>query len=88
MLIDTLRDDGTYFKATLKECLVEARNKTGKKIPADYKTFVRREKAGIKLYLDTRRDPVNGWRIYTGKQIREIVKFETDRARIEKRIEK
>lgn len=80
MLIDTLHDDQTYFKATLKECLIEAKTTSGlKHLPSDYQTFVRREKAGIKLYLDTRRDPVNNWRMYTGKQIREIVKYEIGR---------
>lgn len=81
MLIDTLLDKQIYFKATLKECLIEARESFKlKTIPSDYKTFIRREKAGIKQYLNTRRDPANNWRLYTGKQIKKIVQYEIERA--------
>lgn len=81
MLIDTLVDSQTYMKATLIECLVEARSKTGLPVACSYKTIMRREQQGESKYTAPRRDPVNGWRLYTGREIRIIVDHEIEVAK-------
>lgn len=69
------------MKATLLECLKEARNIYKLPISASYNTIMRRERAGVQEYLDTGRDPINGWRIYTAEQIRAIVQYEWKKAK-------
>ncbi len=86
MLIDSLKDDGTYFKATLIECLKEAKFQYGLKISYSYKTFMRREEQNIAVYIGVGKDPANGWRIYTGSQIKAIVEYEVSRAQHLKRL--
>lgn len=81
MLIDTLVESQVYMKATLIECLSEAKGQTGLPIASSYKTIMRREKQGVTHYTQPRRDPVNGWRFYTGHEIRQIVTFETELAK-------
>jgi len=73
MLIDTLNDSQQYLKSTLLECLDE------QNLTSSYKTVQRREKAGIEVYNNISRDPVSGYRMYTGKQIRDIVEYEKTR---------
>lgn len=87
MLLDTLSDQQLYFKSTLLAVLQEAkadlksRNpKLKKEIPISYKSILRREKKKISVYTEVHRDPANGWRMYSGRQIREIVKYETEQA--------
>lgn len=79
MLIETLEDSKTYLKATLLQCLQEAKAKYPK-VQATYKTIIKREKMGFDVYSDTRRDPATGYRMYTGLQIRKIVEFEIAKA--------
>lgn len=84
MLLDTLSDAQLYFKSTLLEVLRETRSSFGKdrtgrdnlEILVSYKSILRRENAGVQVYQDVHRDPTNGYRQYTGKQIRDIVKYE------------
>lgn len=80
MLIDSLQPNLSYMKATLLECLKEARSEYKLTISASYNTIMRRERAGVDVYTDTGRDPVNGWRIYTADQIRKIVEYEKKKA--------
>jgi hypothetical protein len=93
MLLDTLNDQQLYFKSTLLAVLQEAKAdlksrhpKLKKEIPISYKSILRREKKKISVYTDAHRDPTNGWRMYSGKQIRDIVAYET--AEAEKELEK
>lgn len=87
MLLDTLSDQQLYFKSTLLAVLQEAkadlksRNpKLKKEVPISYKSIMRREKKKISVYTEVHRDPTNGWRMYSGKQIRDIVAYETAEA--------
>ena len=79
MLIETLDNKRTYLKATLMKCLKEASSEQSP-IPWTYKSILRREKAGIRVYNKVRRDPGTTYRMYTGKLIREIVDYEIHRA--------
>lgn len=76
MLIDTLNDKQTYFKSTLLETLQEARADSGLPIASSYKSILRRERNQVPVYQSVLRDPTNGWRMYTGRQIRNIVQYE------------
>lgn len=76
MLLETLKENQTYFKSTLLEVLQEVKADTGVAIASSYKSIMRREKQRIPVYLDVVRDPTNGWRMYTGRQIRKIVEYE------------
>ena len=76
MLLDTLKDTQTYFKSTLVEVLQEEKANCNMAIASSYKSIMRREKQRIPVYLDVVRDPTNGWRMYTGRQIRKIVEYE------------
>lgn len=76
MLLDTLNDKQTYFKSTLLEVLQETRANSNLPIASSYKSIMRREKQRVPVYLDVVRDPTNGWRMYTGRQIRRIVEYE------------
>lgn len=83
MFLDTLIDHQLYFKATLISCLQEARvelKKTNpeikKELPISYKMILERERKRIPVYTEVHRDPANGWRMYSGKQIRKIVEYE------------
>jgi len=87
MLLDTLNDQTMYFKSTLLAVLQEARADLisrrptlKKKILISYKGIIRREKKKVGIYIAVHRDPVNGWRMYSGKQIRDIVAYETAEA--------
>lgn len=80
MLLDTLKDDGTYFKGTLQECLLEAKKQTNLSIKFSYKTILRRERQNVDCYVNVTREPVNNWRMYSGRQIRAIVDYEIARA--------
>lgn len=75
MLYDTIKDDQHYLKSTLLECLSE------QNLVSSYKTIQRREKQGVEVYTDVNRDPVSGFRMYTGAQIRRIVEYERARAK-------
>lgn len=80
MLIDTLEDRQTYHKSTLLEVLKEVKaSHDSLPIASSYKTIMRREHAGVPVYTTVLRDPVNGWRMYTGRQIRKIVAWELER---------
>lgn len=80
MLLDTLDDRQTYHKSTLLEVLKEVKaRKRDLPIASSYKTILRRERARIDVYTDVIRDPVNGWRMYTGLHIRKIVQWELER---------
>ena len=88
MFLDTLIDHQLYFKATLISCLQEARVKfkkenpqIKKEIPISYKMILERERKRVPVYLEAHRDPANGWRMYSGKQIRKIVEYEIDRTK-------
>lgn len=81
MLLDTLQDSQTYFKSTLVEVLQEVRAKEDLRIVSSYKSIMRREKQRIQVYCDVVRDPTNGWRMYTGRQIRKIVEYEIEKAK-------
>lgn len=83
MLLDTLSDQQLYFKSTLlavlQEAKVDLKNRKPdlkKEIPTSYKSILRREKKKIEVYITAHRDPINGWRMYSGKQIRDIVNYE------------
>lgn len=76
MLLDTLKENQTYFKSTLLEVLQEVKASNDVAIASSYKSIMRREKQRIPVYLDVVRDPTNGWRMYTGRQIRKIVEYE------------
>jgi len=76
MLLDTLNDKQTYFKSTLLQVLQEVRANEGLPIASSYKSVMRREKQRVPAYLEVVRDPTNGWRMYTGRQIRKIVEWE------------
>lgn len=78
MLLNTLKDEQVYFKSTLIECLQEVKIRSGKPIPTTYKSIQRREKQKIAVYLSIHRDPSNAWRMYTGKQIKDIVAYELE----------
>lgn len=79
MLIDTLDDRQPYHKSTLLECLKEAKAANeNAPICSSYKTIMRRERARVAVYINVVRDPVNGWRMYTGRQIRKIVAWELE----------
>lgn len=87
MLLDTLNDNQLYFKSTLIAVLQEAKAdlKTRKpdlksEIPFSYKMILRREKDKVDVYIAVHRDPTNGWRMYSGKQIRDIVAYEVSEA--------
>ena len=87
MLLDTLNDQQLYFKSTLLAVLQEAKAdlKTRKpdlksEIPFSYKMILRREKDKVDVYIAVHRDPTNGWRMYSGKQIRDIVAYEVSEA--------
>ncbi len=83
MLLDTLEDRQTYHKSTLVEVLKEVKTAHDDVIMAtSYKTIMRRERARVSVYTDVIRDPVNGWRMYTGRQIRKIVAWELERKHI------
>lgn len=73
MLYDTLKTDQSYLKSTLLECLKE------QNLVSSYKTIQRREKSGIDVYTNVLRDPVSGFRMYTGAQIRQIIEYEQKR---------
>lgn len=80
MLIDTIDDRQVYHKSTLLEILKEIKHaESGAPIATSYKTILRREKQRVPVYTNVTRDPVNGWRMYTGKQIRKIVAWELER---------
>lgn len=81
MLIDSLKDKQLYMKATLMGCLKEARFRTNLPVSYSYKTILRREAEGVKCYLELHRDPMNMWRMFTGKQIKAIVAYEIERAK-------
>lgn len=84
MLVETLEDTKVYLKATLLQCLIEANELEGStngKIQHTYKTVLRREKEGIEVYTNVRRDPVTNYRMYTGLNIRQIVEYEMNRAK-------
>lgn len=70
MLLDTIQDDRPYSNATLVECLKE------QKLSHSAKTMRRRRAEGVMVYIDVHRDPSTGMRLYTGRQIREIVAYE------------
>lgn len=76
MLLETLKDSQTYFKSTLVEVLQEEKANSNIAIASSYKSIMRREKQRIPVYLEVVRDPTNGWRMYTGRQIRKIVEYE------------
>lgn len=76
MLLDTLTDKQTYFKSTLLQVLQEVKAEKQLKIASSYKTIMRREKDRVPAYVNVTRDPANGWRMYTGLQIRKIVEYE------------
>ena len=76
MLLETLKDSQTYFKSTLLEVLQEVKAEQDIAIASSYKSIMRREKQRIPVYLEVVRDPTNGWRMYTGRQIRKIVEYE------------
>lgn len=76
MLLDTIENKKTYFKSTLIKILQEIKETSKRSIPTSYKTIIRREQMKIPVYLKIRRDPINGWRIYTGQQIKKIVAYE------------
>lgn len=80
MLLDTLTDSQPYLKATLLQCLSEAKANINPKITATYKTVLRRERAGVAVYKDVVRDPATGYRFYTGRSIRKIVQYEIKKA--------
>ncbi len=79
MLLDTLDDRQAYHKSTLLEVLKEVAQETKLPIATSYKTILRRERARVSVYTKVIRDPVNGWRMYTGKHIRKIVEWELNR---------
>lgn len=82
MLLDTLIDTQTYFKSTLVSVLQEAQAKhPDLVIAASYKTIMRREHNRVPEYLEVIRDPTNGWRLYTGFQIRKIIEYELKHAK-------
>lgn len=76
MLLDTIENKKTYFKSTLIKILQEIKESSKRPIPTSYKTIIRREQMNIPVYRGVRRDPTNGWRIYTGRQIHKIVEWE------------
>ena len=80
MLLDTLDERQVYHKSTLVEVLKEVKT-AHEEIPicSSYKTIMRREKQHIAVYTNVVRDPVNGWRMYTGRMIRKIVEWELER---------
>ena len=84
MMIDIIDDRKEYNKATLIQVLEEART-PDLPVTATYKAILRREKKKIPVYMNSRRDPANGYRLYTGRQIRKILEYEIDFAT--KRIE-
>lgn len=84
MLLDTIQDNNQYLRSTLVQVLAEikqSKKHTDQKVvmASCGKTIFRRERAGVKVYLAASRDPRNGWRIYTGKQIKDIVRYELGR---------
>jgi len=80
MLLDTLDDRQTYHKSTLLEVLKEIKKEHGDApIASSYKTILRRERSRVSVYTNVVRDPVNGWRMYTGRMIRKIVAWELER---------
>ncbi len=80
MLLDTIDDRQVYHKSTLVEILREVKKSHNDvAICASYKTIMRRERQKVVVYINVVRDPVNGWRMYTGRQIRKIVEWELER---------
>jgi len=79
MLIETLEDNKSYLKATLIQCLEEAKA-SHPGIVTSYKTILKREKKSIPEYMGVRRDPATGYRFYTGLQIRKIILYERQKA--------
>lgn len=85
MLLDTLSDNQVYFKSTLIQVLQDVRANQEIAIASSYKTVMRREKKKIPVYVNVVRDPTNGWRMYTGRQIRKIVEYEMNIKRKDKK---
>lgn len=78
-LVSVLRDDEIYFKQTLVNVLRSIRKITGLKIAYSQHTIYRREAAKVPVYINIKRESDNGWRVYTGKQIKKIVAWELER---------
>lgn len=82
MLLDTLDDRQTYHKSTLLEVLKEVAREKQVPIATSYKTILRRERSRVSVYTNVVRDPVNSWRMYTGRMIRKIVAWELERKHV------
>lgn len=78
-VLSVIKDSKIYFKQTLVNTLRSVREITGLKIAYSQHSIYRREKAGIPVYVNVRRDTEHGWRLYTGKQIKKIVMWEVER---------
>jgi len=73
MIIDSIKSSDKYLKGTFLDCAKEA----GLKV--SYKTLTRREKEGVRVYTDVKRDPSTGWRLFSGTQIKRIIAYELKR---------
>lgn len=76
MLLDELKEGKLYSKRILLKILKSYKQEHRVGIGVTKHVIERREAAGVKEYLAATRDPLTNWRVYTKKNIQDILDFE------------